>query len=56
MGHMVAELARSGGRSSEVEIIRGKVRPMCTATGFVLASMASALFWRIVRLTAWLII
>jgi hypothetical protein len=39
-----------------VEIIRGKVPPMCTATGFVRAGMASALFWGIVGFTAWLII
>jgi hypothetical protein len=56
MRHMVAEFALSEDRSSELEIIRGKVSPMRTATGFAIAGMASALFWGVVGLTAWLII
>jgi hypothetical protein len=55
MRHMVAEFALSEDRSSELEI-RGKVSPMRTATGFAIAGMASALFWGVVGLTAWLII
>jgi hypothetical protein len=39
-----------------LEIIRGEVPPLRTATGFVIGGVIVGLFWGVVDLTAWLAI
>ncbi len=56
MRHMATEFAPSEGRSAELEIMRGKVPPLRTATGFVVGGVIAGLFWGVVGVTAWLII
>ncbi len=38
-------LAPSEGRTGELEVLRGELRPLHTATGFVIGTMVCGLFW-----------
>jgi hypothetical protein len=42
---MAAAFAPSEGRSGELQILRGEVPPLHPATGFVIGTAVSGLFW-----------
>lgn len=46
--NLAASLAPSEQRTGELELLRGELRPLNTATGFVLAGLVSVLFWGLV--------
>jgi hypothetical protein len=56
MLRLVDTPAPSEGRTSELEILRGEVRPLHTATGLVVGGLVSGLFWGVIGVTAWLVI
>ena len=48
---LAAALAPSEGRTGELEVLRGELRPLHTATGFVIGGMVCGLFWAAVTIT-----
>ena len=45
---LIASLEPSEQRTGELELLRGELRPLHTATGFVIAGLASVLIWGLV--------
>lgn len=46
--NLTASLEPSEQRTGELELLRGELRPLNTATGFVIAALASVVIWGLV--------
>jgi hypothetical protein len=55
-GGPVDALASSEDRASEPDTMRCEVRPLHTATGFVVGGIVSGVFWGLLGVTVWLVI
>ena len=56
MARLVDALAPSEERTSELETVRCEIRPLHTATGFVIGGIVSGVFWGVLGVTVWLVI
>jgi hypothetical protein len=56
MARLVDALAPCDERTSEAETMHCEIRPLHTATGFVLGGIVSGVFWGLLGVTVWLVI